>query len=71
MPLAPLERIRFELVSDVLCARCHSPLERHQPHEEKPDRLLGTCDDCGAWFMIDLSAVVMIAMPDFDAVTPP
>jgi hypothetical protein len=63
-PLALFERIRFELASEVLCARCQVVLVRHQPDEEQPDRLLGTCDGCGAWFLLDLTNSVMIALPD-------
>lgn len=61
--LAPFERIRFELATEVLCARCQSALERHQPDAEQPDRLLGTCGACGSWFLLDLAASVMIALP--------
>lgn len=62
-PLAALERVRFEVADEVLCARCHRVLERHQPDEEQPDRLLGTCAGCGAWFLLDLVNSVMIALP--------
>lgn len=63
-PLAPFEQIRFELASEVLCARCQAVLARHQPDDEQPDRLLGTCDGCGAWFLLDLVKSVMITLPD-------
>jgi hypothetical protein len=63
-PLAAFERVRFEVASEVLCSRCHSVLDRHQPDETQPDRLLGTCDGCGAWYLLDLVTSVMIALPD-------
>jgi len=63
-PLAPFQRIRFEVASEILCSRCHSVLERHQPDAGQPDRLIGTCDDCGAWYLLDLVNSVMIALPD-------
>jgi hypothetical protein len=62
--VASLERIRFELASEILCARCQTPLDRHQPDAERPDRLLGTCEGCGAWFLIDDEACLMMALPD-------
>ncbi|MCA1685243.1 MAG: hypothetical protein LC745_04540, partial [Planctomycetia bacterium] len=61
--LAPFERIHFELATEILCARCHAPLERHQPDEEQPERLLGTCGGCGTWYLVDLASSVMIALP--------
>ena len=63
-PLALFERIRFECSTEVLCARCQSPLDRHQPDIERPDRLLGTCCECRAWYLIDDRVHVMFALPD-------
>jgi hypothetical protein len=63
-PLAALERVRFECPSEVLCTCCHVVLDRHQPDDERPDRLLGTCPGCGAWFLIDAEACVMYGLPD-------
>ena len=63
-PLAPFGRVRFEFASEILCARCHDPLERHQPDESQPDRLLGTCEGCGTWYLLDLLNSVMITLPD-------
>lgn len=65
-PLTGFERIRFEVASEVLCTRCHEPLERHQPDEERPDRLLGTCRGCGAWYLLLLDREVMITLPDWE-----
>ena len=62
--LAVLEGIRFECLREVLCAHCHSPLDRHQPDEARPDHLLGTCCDCGAWYLIGVQAREMFALPD-------
>ena len=62
--IVPVGRVRFESASEVLCARCHSPMERHQPDLDRPERMLGTCADCGAWFLIDGEARVMYALPD-------
>jgi hypothetical protein len=62
--LAPFERVRFEVAAEILCAECQCPLDRHQPDPEQPDRLLGTCEDCGTWYLIDGELCVMIALPD-------
>jgi hypothetical protein len=63
-PLAPFERIRFELASEILCAHCHCTLDRHQPDPDRPEQLLGACLACGAWFLIDEEDAVMYALPD-------
>ena len=62
--LALFERTRFEVANQILCARCQSELESHQPDVELPERLLGTCEGCGTWYLIDADAGVMFALPD-------
>ncbi len=64
LSLKPFECIRFEDASEILCGHCQVPLERHQPDPEQPDRLLGTCYGCGAWYLVDLQAAVMMVLPD-------
>lgn len=39
--------------SDALCRKCGSDLTLHQPDPEMPDRILGTCDECKAWYLFD------------------
>ena len=67
VPLA-LKRIRLagELNdrTGVRCPACRDHLFLHQPDEECPDRLLGTCDECRAWFLIDAAGKVMVRLPD-------
>jgi hypothetical protein len=53
--------------SDIACSGCHDRIMIHQPDERLPDRLLGACDSCRAWFLIDAVAAVMIRLPDRDA----
>ena len=31
---------------------------------ESPDRLLGICPECRAWFLVDISSGVMVRLPD-------
>lgn len=46
------------------CSRCGNVLEIHQPDENLPKRLLGTCDRCKAWFLIDLDEAILVLLPD-------
>jgi hypothetical protein len=34
------------------CPGCHIPLDLHQPDEELPSQLLGTCEWCLKWFFL-------------------
>jgi hypothetical protein len=36
----------------------------HQPDERRPDRLLGTCGSCSAWFLMAPTAAAMLRLPD-------
>jgi hypothetical protein len=68
-PLA-LERLRLPhgagVVSGVECPGCGIELEIHQPDKQSPDRLLGACACCAAWYLIDAAAAVMCRLPDQD-----
>lgn len=35
-----------------LCPDCLSELDRSQPDPARPDRVLGACTGCGAWFLL-------------------
>jgi hypothetical protein len=37
----------------VCCLGCGAPLEIHQPEAEEPRRFVGTCDECGRWYLLD------------------
>jgi hypothetical protein len=66
--LLSLDRIR--ITSDpehpllVQCSSCHDFLMLHQPDEDTPQRLLGTCPECRTWFLIDGHTDVMVKLPD-------
>ncbi len=49
------------------CLSCKEDLALHQPDVERPDRLLGTCHECGRWYLIDDEAHIMAALPDLRA----
>lgn len=63
-----LDLIRFLSDPDnphiVECPSCVDPLTLHQPDENLPDRLLGICPECRAWFLIDGASEVMVKLPD-------
>lgn len=52
---------------EVRCPSCHDLLEIHQPDIESPDRLLGICPKCRAWFLVEADCGVMVRLPDQDA----
>jgi uncharacterized protein YbaR (Trm112 family) len=53
--------------SEVACPACHDHLAIHQPDQQRPGRLLGTCPSCSAWYLIDDAADLMFRLPDEDA----
>jgi hypothetical protein len=67
-----LEAVRFTHTSSRLsrlrCIACGSPLTVHQPEEGQPRRLLGTCDGCGRWHLLDCEPgpgrSVMVLLPE-------
>jgi hypothetical protein len=53
-----------ELLAELECARCGATLWIHQPDEQLAARLLGTCPDCHAWYLIDAETGLMALLPD-------
>ena len=45
------------------CQNCHTGLVVHQPDPDLPGRLIGTCDECKAWFLIDAAEGVIVPLP--------
>jgi hypothetical protein len=69
--LVPLVLTLVELVEaderwDIPCPGCGQAMSLHQPDEENPDHLLGTCD-CGQfWVAIELisdGSAVILGLP--------
>ncbi|SIO66062.1 hypothetical protein SAMN05444166_7944 [Singulisphaera sp. GP187] len=56
--------LRFDECLDIHCEKCDEELERHQLDIELPGRMLGTCELCKAWYLIDLEGGVMVLLPD-------
>lgn len=46
------------------CPSCARTLSLHQPDERLPDRLLGTCRSCLAWFLVDGDGAITFHLPD-------
>jgi hypothetical protein len=40
-------------MDQIHCLACDCELILHQPDPDLPDRLLGTCDECKSWFLIE------------------
>jgi hypothetical protein len=62
----------FESSFRACCLHCSSPLVLHQPDAEAPARLLGVCEQCKHWFLIDLlpdlSEGIMVRLPDTEVI---
>jgi hypothetical protein len=59
-----LDLTRFDDLSRVRCSRCQSSLDLHQPDVERPERLLGMCEDCRSWFLMAIDEGFMIRLPE-------
>ncbi len=50
------------------CLNCTHALEIHQPEVGEPERFIGTCEQCGRWYLMDCTeaqeANLMILLPD-------
>ena len=53
-----------EVPTETPCHTCGASLLIHQPDINAPERLLGTCDSCGSWHLIDCDRAVMVLLPD-------
>lgn len=70
---ASRQPFRPELPLAVGCAACGTTLDVHQPDLGRPDRLLGICEDCGAWYLmscrVDRFDTVVLQLPEDDTIT--
>jgi hypothetical protein len=49
---------------DVCCSVCSKQLILHQPDFDRPDRLLGVCPKCRAWFVVDRQGGTLLCLPE-------
>ena len=76
-------RMTFELVAHLVrtnswtdsrcCPNCQVPLNLHQPDEEQPSQLLGTCDCCSRWFFLvesemDWDGTLLFELPSAETI---
>jgi hypothetical protein len=55
------------------CPECQAPMDRHQPDENQPTLLLGTCLLCSKWFLLieieDVSGLtLLVELPSADRI---
>jgi hypothetical protein len=55
------------------CPNCHVPLNLHQPDEEMPSQLLGTCECCSRWFFLleselDREGMLLFELPNANTI---
>jgi hypothetical protein len=75
--------LNFELVAravssnawtnSLCCTTCQAPLNLHQPDEEQPSQLLGTCDSCFRWFLLveselDWEGMLLFELPSAETI---
>lgn len=61
-----VSRLRTDsrVFAEIPCQLCEAPLSIHQPDINAPERLLGTCDACGSWHLIDCDRAITVLLPD-------
>jgi hypothetical protein len=75
--------LNFELVAravstqsradSLCCSECQVPLNLHQPDEEQPSQLLGTCECCSRWFFLveselDWEGMLLFELPSAETI---
>jgi hypothetical protein len=70
LKVAPLSS-RARSRAGAACLGCGSALQLHQPDGDAPQRLLGTCDCCGGWHLIDCDESVVVLLPEATALCDP
>ena len=73
---AKLDILRFdlgvELPARARCLNCSDPLSLSQPDPDSPERLIGICEHCKHWFLIDLepdlSTGTFCRLPDIEVI---
>ena len=73
---AQLDVLRFPVPNTQpigpLCLKCSLPLSLSQPDLNSPERILGVCERCKGWFLIDLipdqTEGLLWGLPDIEAI---
>jgi len=61
-PFKP-DQFRIDSLAWISCPHCGENLIVHQPDPENFHRLLGTCDECKSWLLIDTESGLMALLP--------
>ena len=62
----PLRVFRHENLREPRCPNCDGLLVLHMPDMELPDRLIGVCEHCHAWFLLNSLQGLMYELPNED-----
>jgi hypothetical protein len=58
---------RRSVSTPIRCEKCQNDLDLHQPNPERPDEILGICQDCGEWHFLrlgdDAASLVIARLP--------
>jgi hypothetical protein len=59
--------------NSLFCTSCTLPLDLHQPDEENPLQLLGTCNSCSRWFFLlegesEWDSTILLELPAADEI---
>jgi hypothetical protein len=57
-------KVGVEDFTSLVCGRCQAPLAFHQPEPRTPQRILATCEECDAWYLLDASGGWMLLLPE-------
>jgi hypothetical protein len=58
-----LDPYSLEHLAEVACPFCHATLNVHCPDRTMPETLLGACEDCKSWFVMDGDSGAMWLLP--------
>jgi hypothetical protein len=65
MPTFPFtpDETQDDFFAEVPCPLCQADLVLHLPDPVTPDLLLGTCEGCKSWYLLDATRGVMALLP--------
>ena len=64
--------VKAEQLLELVCQRCRSPMDLHQPDSNQPDQFLATCPRCGLWVRAEAKAdertAVVVQLPEVEEI---
>jgi hypothetical protein len=61
--LLPFDEAYVNNLSEVPCPECLDYLEMYMPDPDRPHLLIGTCNGCTTWILMDIEKCSMIKLP--------